>query len=211
MHGYYEKKLEQDPGIDRSISFLWKKDCYLTSEWENYFSAIQHQELPIKYLQYKWVLDKGNIPNYNNKYRLYMSIVEYIGHILAGCPQMSSRFYLPLRYDEVAKTFLYSDIEKYSPDKKITLSNKLEYIYTEKPREYWWNVSIKTATKVPHNKPDLIIWNYETKVCMIVKFSCLLDINTTKKVSEKLEVYIPLVRKLQIMHPGYKFEIAPIA
>ena len=25
MHGYYEKKLEQDPGIDRSLSFLWKK------------------------------------------------------------------------------------------------------------------------------------------------------------------------------------------
>ena len=37
-----------------------------------------------------------------------MSSVEDIGHILAGCPQMSSRFYLPLRHDEVAKTFLYS-------------------------------------------------------------------------------------------------------
>ena len=32
-----------------------------------------------------------------------------------------------------------------------------------------------------------------------------------KKVSEILEVYAPLVRNLQIMYPGYKFEIAPIA
>ena len=63
---------------------------------------------------------------------------------------------------------------------------------------------------MPHNKPDLIIWNYETKVCTIVAFSCPLDINTTKKVSEKLEVYAPLVRNLQILHPRYKFEIAPI-
>ena len=117
-----------------------------------------------------------------------MSSVEDIGHILAGCPQMSSRFYLPLRHDEVAKTFLYSHIKKYSPDKKITLSNESEYIYTEKHREYWWNVSIKTATKVPHNKPDLIIWNWKTKVCTIVEFSCPLDINAIKKVSEKLEV-----------------------
>ena len=139
-----------------------------------------------------------------------MSSVEDIGHILAGCPQMSSRFYLPLRHDEVAKTFLYSHIKKYNPNKKITLSNESEYIYTEKPREYWWNVSIKTATKVPHNKPDLVIWNYETKVCTIVEFSCPLDINTTKKVSEKLEVYAPLFRNLQILHPSYKFEIAPI-
>ena len=36
MHGYYEKKLEQDPGIDRSLSFLWKKDRYVTLECENY-------------------------------------------------------------------------------------------------------------------------------------------------------------------------------
>ena len=210
MHGYYEKKLEQDPGIDRSLSFLWKKDRYVTSECENYLSAIQDQELPTKYFRYKWVRDKGNIPNHNNKCRLCMSSVEDIGHILAGCPQMSSRFYLPLRHDEVAKTFLYSHIKKYNPNKKITLSNESEYIYTEKPREYWWNVSIKTATKVPHNKPDLVIWNYETKVCTIVEFSCPLDINTTKKVSEKLEVYAPLVRNLQILHPRYKFEIAPI-
>ena len=40
-----------------------------------------------------------------------MSSVEDIGHILAGCPQMSSRFYLTLRHDEVAKTFLYSHIK----------------------------------------------------------------------------------------------------
>ena len=210
MHGYYEKKLEQDLGIDRSLSFIWKKDHYLTFECENYLSTIQDQELPTKYLQYKRMLDKGNIPNHNNKCRLCMSSVEDIEHILAGCPQMSSRYYLPLRHDEVAKTFLYSHIKKYSPDKKITLSNESEYIYTEKHSEYWWNVSIKTATKVPHNKPGLIIWNWETKVCTIVEFSCPLDINARKKVSEKLEVYAPLVRNLQIMYPGYKFEIAPI-
>ena len=37
---------------------------------------------------------------------------------------------------------------------------------------------------------------------------CLLDINTIKKVSEKLAVYALLVRNLQIIHPDYKFEIA---
>ena len=96
MHRYYEKKLEQDPGTDKSLNFLWKKDCYVTSEWEDYLSAIQDQELPTRYLQYKRVLDEGNIPNHNNKCRLCMSSVEDIGHILASCPQMSSRFHLTL-------------------------------------------------------------------------------------------------------------------
>ena len=40
---------------------------------------------------------------------------------------------------------------------------------------------------------------------------CLLDINTIKKVSEKLAVYALLVRNLQIMQFDYKFEIALIA
>ena len=57
-----------------------------------------------------------------------MSSVEDTGHILAGCPQRSSRFYLPLKRDEVAKTFLHSHIKKYNPSKKITLSNESEYI-----------------------------------------------------------------------------------
>ena len=76
-----------------------------------------------------------------------MSSIGNVGHILGSCPQMLSRFYLTFRQDEVAKTFLQFCIKKYSPDKKITLSNESEYTYIEKPREYWWNVSIKTARK----------------------------------------------------------------
>ena len=72
-------------------------------------------------------------------------------------------------------------------------------------RAYWWNVSVKTATKVPHNKPDLMIWDQEAKICSIIEFSCPLDINTNKKVNEKLENSGPLVRNLQIMYPECKF------
>ena len=75
---------------------------------------------------------------------------------------------------------------------------------------YIWNVSIKTATKVSHNKPDLTIWNCETKVCKTVEFSCPLDINTTKEIAGKLEVFPTLVRNLQIMCPGYQFPIVSI-
>ena len=36
------------------------------------------------------------------------------------------------------------------------------------------------------------------QMCMIVEFSCPLDINTIKKVSEKIEVYTPLVRNYKL-------------
>ena len=41
MHGYYEEKLEQGPGIDRSLSFLWKTDRHVTSECENYYQQFK--------------------------------------------------------------------------------------------------------------------------------------------------------------------------
>ena len=64
--------------------------------------------------------------------------------------------------------------------------------------------------KIPHNKPDLVIWNTKEKTCNIVEFSCPADINITKKEEEKLSAYVPLVQNLQMMHPKYHYKIIPI-
>ena len=123
---------------------------------------------------------------------------------------MSARYYLPLRHDEIAKIVLNSHLKKFYSSKEVKFSSEPEYIYEKDHREYWWNVSVKTATKVAHNKPDLIIWNRETKICSVIEFTCLLDININKKVKEKLENYGQLVGNLQIMYPDYKFQVVPI-
>ena len=65
---------------------------------------------------------------------------------------MSARYCLPLRHNEAANTVLNSILKKLCPDKQINLSSDPE--------------TIKTATKIPHNIPDLVIWNKETKLCM---------------------------------------------
>ena len=193
MRSYYERKIMDDPKIDKQLSDAWIKDKYLTSEVENYISVVQDQELPTKFLKNKRDRDSGKNPNCNNKCRLCINNVEDINNIVAGCSQMSARYCLPLTHDEVAKTVLNSHMKKFCPDKQITLSSDAEFIYKEHPREYWWNISIKTATKIPHNKPDLVIWNEETKLCSIIEFSCPLDTNISRKVNEKLETYGPLI------------------
>ena len=73
-----------------------------------------------------------------------------------------------------------------------------EYIGKVKQMECWYNISIKTATKVPHNKANLIIWNHEKVVCTVINFN---------KVAEKKSNNKPLIRNLQIMHPSYKFNM----
>ena len=73
---------------------------------------------------------------------------------MAGCPNMSARYYLPLRHYEVAKTVFNSHLRKFYPSKEIKFSSEPEYSYEKDHQEYWRNVSVKTATKVAHNKPD---------------------------------------------------------
>ena len=81
---------------------------------------------------------------------------------------MSARYYLPLRQDELAKTVFNSHLKKFFPSKEIKFSSEPEYICEKGHREYWWNVSVKTTTKVSLNKPDLITWNRGNKICWII-------------------------------------------
>ena len=100
---------------------------------------------------------------------------------------MSARYYLPVRHDMVAKT-LYKEIIKKTEIKVPKEINEQEYIRKVGDNEYWWNLSINTAQKVPHNKPDLVIWNTKEKMCNIVEFSCPPDINIIKKEEENYQL-----------------------
>ena len=76
--------------------------------------------------------------------------------------------------------------------------------------KYWWNVPIKTSTKLPYNEPDILIWNKKAKTCSVIEISCPADVNVTRKTNEKSLKYAPLLRNLQMMYNDYKFEMIPI-
>ena len=98
---------------------------------------------------------------------------------------MSARYYLPLRHDRMGKILYISHIQKHSPETKVEQIQEPEYIRRGKHMEYWWKISVKTATNIPHNKPDLIIGNHEKGVCTVLNFSRPLDSNITKKVAKR--------------------------
>ena len=137
MHGYYERKIKNDKQLDKHLSNYRKKDKFVTSQLENYLSAIKDQELSTKYLKNKRAPDSGKTPDCNNKCRLCTTNVEDISHIIAGCSHMSARYCLLPRHSELAKTLLNSHLKKFYPSKNITLSSEPEYIYQENSREYW--------------------------------------------------------------------------
>ena len=90
MHGYCQMMIVKDTQIDKHLSNSWKKDKFVTSQLENYHSAIQDQELSTKYLKNKRARDNGKTTDCNNKCRLCTTIVEDVDQTIAGypiCPQ----------------------------------------------------------------------------------------------------------------------------
>ena len=63
--------------------------------------------------------------------------------------------------------------------------------------------------KTKNNKPDLIIWNSEIKICQVVDL-VVPQTSMFLRNSEKENIYGPLIRSMQLLYPDYKFEFIPI-
>ena len=101
MHGYLFKKVKEQDQIDKSTSRT--TDQYITSHFEGHAFDIHEQEINIKNLQYRRDIKSGKTPSQNSKCRLCNYCVEDITHVISTCSKMSSRYYLPLRHDVIAK------------------------------------------------------------------------------------------------------------
>ena len=163
LHGYFYKLMDND-NIDKQQSLAWTKDRFITSDLEGYMGTITEQELPTKYIRNKRDRESGKTPTCNSKCRLCHTAIEDVTHVICNCPEMSARYYLALRHDRMGKILYTSHIQKPFPETKVEQLQEPEYICRIKHMEYWWNIPIKTATKIPYNKPDLVL--EPRKICL---------------------------------------------
>ena len=61
--------------------------------------------------------------------------------------------------------------------------------------------------KVEHNRPDVTIWDYDSKVCTLVEVCAPLDMNVTNRTAWKEGPCIPLFCEMSRIYPEYRFEI----
>ena len=116
MHGYYYRKLQQNDNIDISVSQQRSRTKQITSQFEGYLGAIQDQETSTKFLVHKRQIDSDQSPTTNDKCRLCKINIEDVNHIISSCPEMSIRYYLPLRHDALVKYILKAIITKNHPN-----------------------------------------------------------------------------------------------
>ena len=65
-------------------------------------------------------------------------------------------------------------------------------------------------SKIPHNRPDMVIWDTQNKTCKIVDICVPLDINVELRHTTKVDNYAPLVDQLQRLYPQYKYQMIPV-
>ena len=109
---------------------------------------------------------------WSDKCRLCKSNVEDIHHIASSCPQLSSRYYLPLQH--IIAKCVYNEL-LINDEQNRKLLQEPDQIYNTNDKEYWWDTPLMTATKIKHNKLDLVSWNKTEKICTIIEFSCPAD------------------------------------
>ena len=147
LHRYKCTKLERDINLDKNQSLLWRRDRYIERKTEAHMSAIIEQEIPTKYMQNK--RNKNTLMS--DKCRLCKSNVEDIHHIASSCPQLSSRYYLPLRHNVIAKCAYNKLLINDGQNRKLL--QEPDQICNTNVKEYWWDTINTTATKMKHNKP----------------------------------------------------------
>ena len=213
QHGYLERKLKENQDIDQKASNNWLTKGNFSSHIEGYLCSIQEQEIEIRGLLRLREKDLTKRKNMAKVCRICGKADEDIFHIVACCPYLSSNLYLHYRHNPVAKA-LYSEICALVGNEenanKHTLISEPPVITKIGPVEIWWDHTIAGMSKIPHNRPDVVVWNSDTKTCQVIDISIPLDTNVELRHNTKRDNYAPLVDQLRHLYPKYKYKIVPI-
>ena len=146
----------------------------------------------------------------NRKCRMCGKQEETSTHILGSCEIFSESLYLKYRHNQVGKIVYQEFLENNGVKNQATAWKPKEVMKTG-DLELWWDKKIHVTNKVEHNRPDLIIWDHKKKECKIIDLSVPLNGKyVTRKETEKVNNYVPLVNELQQMYRDYTYKIIPV-
>ena len=148
----------------------------------------------------------------DSKCRLCGKDEENIYHIIASCPFSSSNLNLNVRHNLIGKN-IYDQVRATDNDnkEKRTHTNKVPPSITKLgSTEIWWDKPIAATSKIPHNRPDMVIWDAGNKTCKIIDVCVPLDSNLGLREKTKRDNYIPLVYQLQKLYPNFKYQVIPV-
>ena len=209
IHGYIQRKVKEKGDMNEKKRFEWLKEGKLSGHMEGYLCAIEEQEIETRSLQKSREKDENIRKTMNSKCRLCHQQEETIFHVLGSCSPLSSSLYLHNRHNKVAK-IVHDEITANEKDARRKQHGVPQEITRVGEKEIWWDKIIDTPGKINHNRPDIVLWELDTKVCKIIDICVPLDFNVTLCETTKRDNYTPLVGQLKKMYPGYTYTIIPV-
>ena len=124
---------------------------------------------------------------------------ETIFHITSACSYFSSNLYLHSRHNPIAKEIHHRVVAQLREGEENLRKPHGMPPTTLKVggTEIWWDREVNTLTKIPHNRPDLIIWDTDNSTCKVIDVCVPLDTNVELRETTKRNSYIDLVDQLQ--------------
>ena len=113
---------------------------------------------------------------------------EDIFYVIASCPYLPSNLYLHFWHYSVAKALyneIITEVGSQEDAKRYNTTLAPAPVTRTEIAELWWDQKIIATSKIPHNRPDIVVWNLENKTCQIIDVSIPLDTNVELRHSTK--------------------------
>ncbi|XP_044766186.1 uncharacterized protein LOC123322308 [Coccinella septempunctata] len=206
LHGRYPTALKRE-NVDRERSVTYLKAGYLFPETEGRLAAIQDQVVPTRaYL--KNIAKKNMI---TDKCRKCSHATETIQHVMSSCPILAPREYTD-RHNAMAKVYHQELALKYGlirKPKKVHKYAPKELLQNDEVKLYW-DFPLVTDRPIPHNRPDIVIFEKTGRKVTIVDITIPADDNAERAYTEKISKYHDLAFELKRTHKLTYTAILPL-
>lgn len=206
LHGRYPSCLKKE-NINKKESLTYLTAGYLYPETEGRLLAIQDQVVPTR--MYQKNIAKLNIPS--DRCRKCSQAPETLQHMTSSCPIMAPRDYLE-RHNSMAKIYHQRIALKLG----LLREEQPNHLYTPKTLlqntryKLYWDFALVTDRAVMHNRPDITLFDAESKICMLIEFTIPADDNITKAYTEKMTKYGDLAFQLRELYELKTASILPM-
>lgn len=204
LHGQYFNILDE-PHIDKATSIKWLTSATLKKSTESTICALQEQAVTTNYTR-KHIFKTTNC----DLCRVCRADKETVQHIISGCPALAPTKYLK-RHDDVCKYVHIQLLKEFGIDTSHKwYEHNPNSVEENENVKILWNFPIQTDHTIPHNKPDIILINKQTKEANIIDIAIPNDNNIARKRLEKINIYTDLSVEIKTLWNLNKVKITPI-
>jgi hypothetical protein len=208
LHGRYPNETSTQY-VDQQASFKWLSVGSLYAETEGFMIAIQDEVIATKNYR-KFIMRDSQLPD--DKCRKCNAASETMQHILGGCGVLSQTEYKAL-HDTMGKII----------HRALALHHKLlpqpvESYYKYTPTtilendniKLYWDRTILTNRSIPHNRPDITLWDKKQRQVYLIDFAVVNNNNLQSTYNTKLNKYMEIAAEIKEQWHVRSVTIIPI-